>query len=155
QNWYVVFVSRFPRYESTNLGLRIRHPRLFAVSLGDFAWRRFIRDHAVVLRQREVVGIVEFPLADFVPLTRGIRKAGGSVVYDLLDNWDSALGREWYSPAVERKLIALSDVLVATATPLAARLAAMSDRDVTLLPNAVNTDLFDPGRPWARPADFP
>jgi polysaccharide pyruvyl transferase CsaB len=155
RHWHVVFVSRFPRHESTNLGLRICHPRLHTASLGAFAWRRFVRDHAVVFREHPVAAIVEFPLAEFVPLLRAIRAAGGSVVYDLLDAWDSALGGQWYSPAVERRVIALSDVLVATATPLAARLATMSGRDVALVPNAVNPDLFDPRRPWARPADVP
>ena len=52
-------------------------------------------------------------------------------------------------------MIALSDVLIATAAPLAARLEAMSGRSVTLVPNAVNTDLFDPGRSRERPADYP
>ena len=155
QNWYVVFVSRFPRYESANLGLKIRHRRLFTVSFDGFAWRRFLRDHADLLRTRPAMTVVEFPLADFLPLIQAIRRAGGSVVYDLLDDWDSTLGREWYSTGVERKIIARSDVLTATAKPLAARLTAMSRRDVVLLPNAVNTDLFDPAQPWPRPADFP
>jgi glycosyltransferase involved in cell wall biosynthesis len=155
QGWFVVFVSRFPRYESTNLGLRISHPRLHTAVLEGFAWRRFLRDHARVFREGPVAAIVEFPLVDWVPLIRAVRGVGGSVVYDLLDNWDSTLGREWYSPAVERKVIALSDVLVATAAPLAERLRGMSGRPVTLLPNAVNTDLFDPARTWERPADFP
>ena len=155
QGWYVVFLSRFPRYESTNLGLSIRHPRLLTATLADFPWRRFIRDHATVFKERGVAAIVEFPLADFVPLARAIRDVGGSVVYDLLDNWDSVLGGEWYSPAVERQVIALSDVLIATAAPLMARLTTLSGREVTLVPNAVNTDLFDPARSWARPADYP
>ncbi len=155
QGWSVVFLSRFPRYETRDLGLSIRHPRLLTAALADFPWRRFISDHARVFHERGLAAIVEFPLAEFVPLARALRKAGGTVVYDLLDNWDSALGGEWYSPAAERRLIASSDVLIATAAPLAARLGTMSGRHVTLVPNAVNPDLFDPGRPWARPADYP
>lgn len=155
QGWYVVFLSRFPRFETTDLRLRIRHPRLLTALFEDFAWWRFIREHAEVFREGAVAAIVEFPLREFLPLARAIRKVGGSVVYDLLDNWDSALGGDWYSLAAERRLIALSDVLIATTPPLAARLAAMSGREVTLLPNAVNTDLFDPGRCWERPADYP
>jgi glycosyltransferase involved in cell wall biosynthesis len=56
---------------------------------------------------------------------------------------------------VERRIVGLSDVLVATAPSLASRLESMSGREVALLPNAVNTDLFDPDRPWPRPADYP
>jgi polysaccharide pyruvyl transferase CsaB len=155
QGWHVIFVSRFPRYESRDLGLRIRHPRLFTATLRDLAWPRVLRDHAAVFRERPAVAIVEFPLADWLPLLRGLSAAGGSVVYDLLDNWDSALGGDWYRPAVEREIVALSDVLVATAAPLVTRLAALSGRDVALLPNAVNADVFDPDRPWPRPADMP
>ena len=155
QEWFVVFVSRFPRHETRDLGLRIRHPRLLATSLAELAWRRFIEDHRLVFRERPVAAILEFPLAEFVPVARAIRHAGGAVVYDLLDRWDSSLGAPWYSPAVERTVIALSDVLVATAPVLAARLQAMSGRDVALLPNAVNTDLFVPDRPFTRPDDYP
>jgi glycosyltransferase involved in cell wall biosynthesis len=155
QGWYVVFLSRFPRFETTNLGLRIRHPRLLTAPFEGFPWWRFIGEHADVFHERGVAAIVEFPVGEFLPLARAIRRVGGSVVYDLLDNWDSALGGNWYSPAVERRVIALSDVLIATAAPLASRLAAMSGREVTLVPNAVNTDLFDPGRCWERPADYP
>lgn len=155
QEWFVVFMSRFPRHETRDLGLQIRHPRLLATSLAEFAWRRFIKDHRLVFRERPVAAILEFPLAEFVPVARAIRHAGGAVVYDLLDRWDSSLGAPWYSPAVERTVIALSDVLVATAPVLAARLQAMSGRDVALLPNAVNTHLFTPDRPFTRPDDYP
>jgi polysaccharide pyruvyl transferase CsaB len=155
QGWFVVFVSRFPRQETIDLRLRIRHPRLLTVAFEGFVWRRFLRDHSVVFREYPALAIVEFPLAEFVPLASTISRAGGTIVYDLLDDWDSALGGTWYSPAIEREVIALSDVLTATAPPLAARLKAISGREVVLLPNAVDSDLFDPDRSWARPADFP
>jgi hypothetical protein len=148
-------LSRFPRHETRDLGLRIRHPRLLATSLAEFAWRRFIEDHRLVFRERPVAAIIELPITEFVPLARAVRHAGGAVVYDLLDRWDSSLGEQWYSPAVERTVIALSDVLVTTAPVPAARLQAMSGLDVALLPNAVNTDLFDPDRPFTRPDDYP
>jgi glycosyltransferase involved in cell wall biosynthesis len=155
QGWSVVFLSRFPRYESRDLDLKIRHPRLLTGVLADFPWQRFIQEHARVFQEQPVVGIVEFPLAEFAPVAAAIRHAGGSVVYDLLDNWDSSLGGDWYSPASERRIISVSDVLVATAVPLATRLRAISGRDVALLPNAVNTDLFDPRPIRPRPADYP
>lgn len=155
QDWFVVFVSRFPRHETRDLGLRIRHPRLLAASLAEFAWRRFIKESRLVFHERPVAAILEFPVAEFVPVARAISQAGGAVVYDLLDRWDSSLGAPWYSPAVERTVVALSDILVATAPALAARLHAMSGRDVALLPNAVNTDLFAPDRRFMRPDDFP
>ncbi|MEW6217606.1 MAG: glycosyltransferase, partial [Candidatus Bipolaricaulota bacterium] len=79
----------------------------------------------------------------------------GTIVYDLIDDWNTSLGSAWYSEAVERRVVASSDALVATVPSLVERLQRMSGRQVHLLPNAVNTHLFDPNKTYECPVDMP
>ncbi|RDV81843.1 glycosyltransferase [Ammonifex thiophilus] len=155
QGYFVVFISRFPKYESKELGLKFAHPNLRIFRIADFKWDRFAADHPELLEGRPVAALVEFPLAEFLPVIDAVRTHGGRVIYDLIDDWSTSLGSSWYSPEVERFIISKSDVLVATAPILAERLQKLSGREIHLLPNAVNTRLFDPGRRYPRPTDLP
>lgn len=155
QGYAVVFINKFPKYESVQLQLTISHPNLFTYQLSKFRWKRFVQDFALLLKHKPLAALVEFPLDDFLPLISALRKQAGVVIYDLLDAWDTALGGQWYSPKTEAAVIASSQVLAATEASLAARLERMSDRPVALLPNAVNTSIFDPWRTYPRPPDFP
>jgi polysaccharide pyruvyl transferase CsaB len=155
QKFAVVFINRFPKHETADLNLRIRHPNLISCSLADFDWDRRFSAHRSLLEEKRLAGIVEFPLADFLPVIAAIQAHGGVVAYDLIDDWDTALGADWYSPVVERQTVAASQVLVATAGSLAMRLRRLSGRPVTLLPNAVNVRLFDRHRQYPRPLDLP
>ena len=76
-----------------------------------------------------------------------------TVVYDAIDIWDGSLGAGWYDPAAEAETIARADLLVASSELLRDRLADQSGRPVTLVPNAVDLRLFDPGVPRERPGD--
>lgn len=155
QNFAVVFIHKFPKYESRDLRLKIGHRHLFHYSLSEFDWQKFIAAEGQLIGEKPLAALVEFPLRDFLPLIENIRACNGVVVYDLLDDWDTALGGKWYAPEIEKQIAEASDVLVATVPALVDRLRAMTGRDATLLPNAVNTRLFDPTRSYARPADFP
>jgi glycosyltransferase involved in cell wall biosynthesis len=155
QGYAVVFINKYPKYESVHLKLNLNHPNLITSALSDFNWERFLKQYSLLLEGRPLAALVEFPLGDFLPLIEHIRSRGGVVAYDLLDAWDTSLGGQWYSPETEMKVIVASQVLIATEASLADRLRRMSDRQVTLLPNAVNTRLFDPAQSYPRPTDFP
>ncbi|HZD57662.1 MAG TPA: glycosyltransferase family 2 protein [Anaerolineales bacterium] len=155
RQYMVLFINKFPKYESVDLGIKIRHPNLSTFSLAEFSLDKFMRRYSGILAGKSSGVLVEFPLKDFLPLIRPLSDAGAVVIYDLLDDWNTSLGRGWYSIATERKLIDLSDILVATAPVLVKRLEGMSSRPVKLLPNAVNLRLFDADRTYQRPEDLP
>ncbi|MER3452130.1 MAG: hypothetical protein C4300_09235, partial [Thermus sp.] len=155
QGHFVVFISRFPKYESRELGLRFAHPNLRTYRIQEFDWGKFVAEHPGLIESVRLAALVEFPVAEFLPVIDAVRAAGGRVIYDLIDDWSTSLGGDWYSPEVERTIIEKSDVLTATAPALAERLREWSGREVHLLPNAVNDRLFDPGRWYPRPADLP
>jgi glycosyltransferase involved in cell wall biosynthesis len=155
QDFWVVFINKFPKYERADLGLQIVHPNLVTTSLARFKIAPYIQENHDLLRQKPIGVLVEFPLQDFLPVIQALKACGSVTIYDLLDAWDTSLGAAWYAQEIEHAIINASEVLVATAPVLAERLEGMSGRAVTLLPNAVNLRLFDPLRTCARPADLP
>jgi len=93
---------------------------------------------------------------EYLHLARYLRRRGACIIYDLLDDWDSSLGGDWYSRQIEDEIIKLSDFLVATSIQLKEELARrVPGRSVLVLPNAVNSHLFNPDRSYDRPPDLP
>ena len=155
QGFLVVFIHKFPKYESTSLDLKIGHPNLFHYALTEFDWKAFCRAEGQWLDDKLLAALVEFPLRDFLPTIREIRAHHGIVVYDLLDAWETSLGGSWYAPPAENEIIRASQVLIATSPVLVERLKKSTGRTVACLPNAVNHRLFDPHLRHPRPADLP
>lgn len=155
QGCFVIFISKFPKYESRELGLKFTHPNLKVHRINEFNWSQFAKTHAYLLKNKPLAALIEFPVADFLQIVDSIREAGGRIVYDLIDDWSTSLGGNWYSPDVEKIFIEKADLLTATAPVLAEHLRKMSGREVHLLSNAVNARLFDPSRHYPRPEDMP
>jgi glycosyltransferase involved in cell wall biosynthesis len=155
QGYAVFYINKFPKYESVDLDLTIYHPNLFTAPLAHFRWEAFQRNYRHLLASNTLAALLEFPLKDFLPIVKGVRSLGGVVIYDLLDDWNTSLGGDWYSLDTEKAIIAASQVLVATETSLLERLEKLSQRRVAFLPNAVNSLLFDPHKDYPRPDDFP
>jgi GT2 family glycosyltransferase len=155
QGYAVFYINKFPKYESVEVDTLIYHPHLFTAQLSQFRWEAFRRNYCHLFEGKLLAGMLEFPLKDFMPIVKGLRAEGGVVIYDLLDDWNTALGGEWYSLETEKTIIAQSQVLVATEASLLERLEKLSQRPVSLIPNAVNSMLFNPDRTYLRPDDFP
>lgn len=79
---------------------------------------------------------------------------GTPVLYDAIDVWDGALGAGWYDAGAAARAAARADRLIASSALLRDELARATGREVTLLPNAVDTRLFDPDVPRAVPHDL-
>jgi glycosyltransferase involved in cell wall biosynthesis len=107
------------------------------------------------LREKHFSVLVELPDPSFVPILEELKAQGATITYDLLDDWSTSLGGDWYSPQVEDQIIRMSDSLLATTPGLAERMTIRSGKPVRLIPNAVNRRLFDPARTYDRPADLP
>jgi len=155
RQYLVVFINKFPKYETIDLNLSISHPNLITETVDTFDWKIFSKKFVNLLNDVMVSALVELPLPDFQTIIENIRQSGGQIIYDLLDNWDSSLGGDWYHETSERNIIAQSQHLIATAPALVARLQNWSERQVTLLPNAVNGYLFNSERAHPRPDDLP
>ncbi len=155
QGYAVFYINKFPKYESFDLDLTIYHPMLSTAPLAHFRWDAFQRNFRHLFAGKTFAALLEFPLKEFLPIVKGVSSQGGIVIYDLLDDWNTSLGGDWYSLEIEEQVIDTSQVLVATEESLLERLERLSQRPAALLPNAVNSLLFDPDQSHPRPDDFP
>jgi glycosyltransferase involved in cell wall biosynthesis len=155
RQYLVFFINKFPKYESKDLNLEYRHPNLVTKEIADFYWPAMKEKYKPAFIGKPVIGLVELPLADYLPVIENIHAVNGLVIYDLLDAWDTSLGGDWYNSQVEQHFIEGSDLLFATVEGLAERLASRTDKKVHLVPNAVNDYLFNPERSYDRPEDLP
>jgi glycosyltransferase involved in cell wall biosynthesis len=158
RGWRVVYVHKFPKWEQRDLGLAIRHPRLETCHVAGFDVAAYL-DPAPASSPGPAGGkrlaIVALPHRDFEPAIAALAARGVRVMYDMIDDWASALGGDWYDNAAEARIVSASDTLVASSGALVASLAARTGRSVRLVPNAVNRRIFDPTIRHARPADLP
>jgi glycosyltransferase involved in cell wall biosynthesis/GT2 family glycosyltransferase len=155
RNNLVVFVHKFPKQESVDLGLDYSHERLLHFSAEDFDWKALKWEFGEVLKSKPLTAILEFPFKEYLPIARSIARMGGQVVYDLIDEWNTSLGGDWYSAETEQRIVDQGDVLIASAPSLVEHLEGMSGRSAHLLPNAVNLKLFDREQQYDEPADLP
>jgi glycosyltransferase involved in cell wall biosynthesis len=155
QGEVVVYIHKYPKFERDELNLRFNHPNLFSYSAADFQLANFLRTTALDLSRKPALALVEIPLADWLPHIQALRRAGVKVVYDLMDDWNTDLGADWYSPETEATIVSLADEVIATAPLLQERLQEKFNRSAPLFPNAVNLRRFNPDRFYPRPPDLP
>lgn len=155
QNFWVVYINRFPKHETQTIDLRIAHPNLMTFEFGDFNWEQFKGQYEQILPGMQKFAVVEFPLIEFMPLIERVKSDGGKMVYEMIDDWNSSLGGGWYTEEIEREFLQKSDLNIATAPILQQKMEKVTGSRVNLLPNAVNSRLFDPERLHRRPTDLP
>jgi hypothetical protein len=151
RGYHVTYLNLFDSDEKQDLGLRYVHGELDEIAATGFDLDRFLSR----LQTQTRLAIVELPHPRYLDMIESLSGAGFAVAYDLMDDWsDTALGGWGYSATIEDQIARRCDALIASAPSLVARLEGLSDRPVTLVPNAVNTRLFHPGK-LTRPDDLP
>jgi glycosyltransferase involved in cell wall biosynthesis len=151
----VAFFYKFTKDEAVELGLPLDNPRLFHTAIDDLDWEAFRWEFGELLTNSMVLALVEFPLPDFVPMLKALREDGARIVFDVIDDWRTSLGGNWYSRETEGRVAGQADLLTATAVGLQTRLEAETGRPAVLVPNAVDAVAFDPSRAYERPVDLP
>ena len=155
QDNLVVYVNKYPKLESVELNLLIRHPNLFTITADAFSVPNFCARYDLNLAQYQVGVVVEMPHVSWLPILEMLKQQGGRVVYELIDEWDLLLGESWYSKEIEMATIQKANALTATAPVLKTHLENYAQRPVCLLPNAVNRRLFNPHKMYPLPDDLP
>jgi hypothetical protein len=155
RQYLVFFINKFPKYESKELFLEFKHPNLITRNVSHLNLPSLLEKYHPAFLDKMVLGLVELPLIEFVPIVEQLKAINGVVIYDLLDAWDTSLGGQWYDPETEQKIINSSDLLFATVPGLKQILTTRTDKSVHLVPNAVNSYLFNPEHGYSLPEDFP
>ncbi len=149
QGHHVTLVSLYEAQESVDLGIRYIHP-----SLEQYRVERFDPESLASRVRNPGLVLVEAPAGPLIDKAVSLQEAGWELVYDVIDEWsDPALGGDWFDGARERDLVARADRVVASAPDLVDRVWRMG-REATLVPNAVNAEIFGVDLP-PRPDDLP
>lgn len=151
----VTFCNVYPSFEEeSRVFLDIEHQLLELYYLEDFSIDDYIERYKPILDQTVI--LLEFPHPDFIPYVNRLKSINPNVrvIYDCIDNWNSTLGWIWYSKEKELEIIELSDVIITSARTLLERLKSMTDKEVYLIPNSVNTRLFNPSLSYESPLDL-
>ncbi|MBN2678471.1 MAG: glycosyltransferase [Anaerolineaceae bacterium] len=151
----VCYLNIYPKSESIDLSISIKHPNLITIPADSFSVNAFCDQYDIDLSKFTTRAIIELPHPKWIPIIDALKSKGAIIAYDLIDEWDSKLGEGWYSQDIEKAIIDKSDVLTATAPVLKTKLEKFSYRDVHLLPNAVNLRLFDHRKKHPLPTDLP
>ena len=106
-----------------------------------------ISSHATIL--------IEFPHPKILPYLHMAKIRGVKTVFELIDDWETSLGGDWFDLNIYKQIAASADVAVGTAKILVQRLVDLGRNDALYLPNAANEYIFDKYRTYIRPADFP
>ena len=109
--FHVVYVNRYPSYETTELGLRFIHPHLEQASFGEFEPKELIARCT-----SPGVVVLELPDPAYEPALVNFEAAGWTTVFDIIDEWsDQALGGEWFDEGFEDAVIRKADLVIASA----------------------------------------
>lgn len=99
--------------------------------------------------------LMELPHPKILPFLDICRMRGLRTVFELIDDWETSLGGDWFNMDVYGQFVQRSEVVVGTAALLVKRLMDMGRIDALYLPNASNECIFDKYRSFSRPADLP
>lgn len=99
--------------------------------------------------------LVELPHRSALPYLRLFNMRGMRTVFELIDDWETSLGGDWFDYEIYRSFVLEAQYLVGTAKLLVQRLTNLGRADTLYLPNAANEYIFDKYKSYSRPVDMP
>lgn len=98
--------------------------------------------------------IFEIPYKKFKDYLTIAKRFGCYTVYEHIDNWATSLGNLFYEEEVFRTFTEQADLITVTARLLGEKIGEVTAREYLYLPNAVNTELFEPSKNYDCPKDL-
>lgn len=156
KNYKVTFCNVYHSFETPDkIFLDIDIPLIELYYLNNFSIEEYIERHRMIIDK--TILILEFPHPDFIQIINKLKEVEPNIqiIYDCIDNWDSDLGWIWYTKEKEIEIIEMSDIIIASANTLVDRLKNLTNKEVQLIPNAVNLRIFDRNIKHSKPKDLP
>ncbi len=155
-NYKVFFVNIYQSSEEMKkVFFDIDYSLLELFPVEKFDIQRIYKDYYALLENSYIIS--EMPhekfLDIFLKVSRWDKKP--YLIYDYIDNWNSSLGASWYKEMIEDKFLTISDFVIASASSLQEKLKHKTEKNIHLVPNAVNDLLFNPSYTYQKPNDFP
>lgn len=145
--WQVYYIYGFPCTEK-NMA-RIYIPAVLHKQIDEIS-----KDQLEDIINNAILAIFEIPYYKFEPYLDIAKQTGCVTVYEHIDNWDSTLGNLFYDDAVFQRFLEKADWITITAKKLGEKIREYSSRPYLYLPNAVNTELFEPLKQYKCPVDL-
>ncbi|KJR42723.1 family 2 glycosyl transferase [Candidatus Magnetoovum chiemensis] len=98
--------------------------------------------------------IFEMPHKCFLPALETAKEYKIRTVFDLIDDWETSLGGDWYNEGILKRFITECSAVSATAQILAEQVKKLGRDDVVYLPNAADETLFNQYGNWPIPKDM-
>ncbi len=99
--------------------------------------------------------LLEFPHNEALPYLQLFKQRGLRTVFELIDDWESSLGGDWFNLQIYHQFVREAQFVVGTAKVLVKKLQSMGRNDAVYLPNAANEYIFDKYKNYDRPLDLP
>lgn len=122
--------------------------------------KRVKKNELVNIIKPDDIVIVEAPNKQFIPLLNIARQRQAKIVYENIDDWETSLGSSFFDEDSLKTILQSADILTGTALNLIKQTEKylqkfnVHNKKVYYLPNAVDTDLFDPALQHDRPTDL-
>jgi GT2 family glycosyltransferase/glycosyltransferase involved in cell wall biosynthesis len=149
----VLYVYAYPKYnvnKRRNVNSRVTLPYLTHVSIRRLNQRRFAK-----FINRNTTVIFEIPHPQFIGYLFTAQSRGVRTVFELIDDWNTSLGGEWFREVTFRQFVLHSDLVAGTSRVLVKKLMEMGRSDALYLPNAANEYIFDKDQNYRKPIDLP
>ena len=110
--------------------------------------------------EKEDTFIFEAPMEMFIPYLEMAKNKGCRIVYESIDNWETSLGDMFFSENALKEFLRKATVLTGTAKLLEEQLKQylkkynIKNENILYLPNAVDSDLFEPRKQYDQPKDL-
>lgn len=110
--------------------------------------------------RKEDIFIFEAPMDIFIPYVEMAKNKNCKIIYENIDNWETSLGNMFFSENALKNFLEKSDLLVGTAKLLEEQLKEylnkynIKNKETMYLPNAVDSDLFEPRKVYEKPEDL-
>ncbi len=149
----VLYVYIFPKYDvnkRAQVVSKVNLPHLLHKSIKELTQQEFLK----FINQNTTV-VFELPHPLYLEYIDLARMRGVRTIFELIDDWSTGLGGDWYSENVFRRYVTDSDTVIGTAKVLTKQLVERGRKDAIYLPNAANEYIFDNTHPYRKPTNLP
>lgn len=104
--------------------------------------------------------IFEAPMEMFIPYLDIAEKNKCKIIYENIDNWETSLGNMFFSENALKQFLEKSTILIGTSKLLEKQINQylekyeIKNKKTLYLPNAVDSNLFEPKKTYERPIDL-
>jgi GT2 family glycosyltransferase/glycosyltransferase involved in cell wall biosynthesis len=149
----VLYIYAYPKYDfskRSNAISKVSISNLIHKHIKDLTSKEFLK-----LIHEDSTVIFEMPHPLFIRYLEIARVRGVSTVFELIDDWSTVLGGDWFDQGVFEKFVSQADIVTGTSQLLVNKLNQLGRKDAVYLPNAANEYIFNKNVIYKRPADLP